>query len=627
MASTVTTEMKLEGDTEAVRRWNEWIDELIASNKELEELERRTREAADADAEWQRSLEETEGRIHDAREAVNDWIESIAAMVAAYVTLRKAKEVVVESVEEALDSDDAWKTLSATLEVTGRRVDETTESIAQLAKETAELTRFQDGHVVKAASLISIYGRLSDESMPRVLKLSEDMARLFGRDLASQATILGRALESPTTATRTLRQAGVTLTEAVEQQIKKMVEAGDVAQAQEVILTELEAKFAGLADTLGDDLTDRLERLQNRTLQVEGAFGETLLPTLDRVIEVGELAGEVALKVAQSLDDADTTGLEDLFTRLEESIIDLGDQLIENRDAWQEWIDGGVLAINTVDELDRRFGGLVRTVNGLFTNLSDVTEGFGTIFSEDLFKALELLPEASRQHLAGEDTKEIEKQFEEHIRRAFNGAPKEEDPKRKTLREQLEEDRKADAEAKKRRDEERTQAKKDAEEQREALKKKQEAEEAAAASKKRFDEAFKRSAEATDRAFEAKMRERERADATAKREAARAEEAERKRIERALDDARKAEEKAAEKKAKEEAKGFQASILGLTDLHRRISAGAASTPEKDIEKAVVKAGVDVVGELKGVGGVLRDIDAGMRRAEERDKKRKEGTLA
>ena len=63
----------------------------------------------------------------------------------------------------------------------------------------------------------------------------------------SNAIALGKAMEDPIKGLTALRRSGTVFTEDQQKLIKSLVETGDVAGAQEVILAELESQYGGVA--------------------------------------------------------------------------------------------------------------------------------------------------------------------------------------------------------------------------------------------------------------------------------------------------------------------------------------------------------------------------------------------
>ena len=77
---------------------------------------------------------------------------------------------------------------------------------------------------------------------------SVNLSARLGQDLQSSAIQVGKALNDPIKGVTALQRVGVSFTAQQREQIKAMVEAGNVAGAQGIILGELEKQFGGAAE-------------------------------------------------------------------------------------------------------------------------------------------------------------------------------------------------------------------------------------------------------------------------------------------------------------------------------------------------------------------------------------------
>src|SRR3990172_3431571 len=81
-----------------------------------------------------------------------------------------------------------------------------------------------------------------------------------------------------------LRRVGVQLNDQQEEQIKVMMEAGDVAGAQGIILAELQKEFGGSAEAAGKTFAGQLDILRNSLLNVAEGVGMSLMPILQKLM-------------------------------------------------------------------------------------------------------------------------------------------------------------------------------------------------------------------------------------------------------------------------------------------------------------------------------------------------------
>jgi hypothetical protein len=110
-----------------------------------------------------------------------------------------------------------------------------------------------------------------DEATKRVL----DLSSALGKDLGSAATLVGKALSNPEKGLAALAKAGVAFSESQTKIIKNLVDTGQRAQAQGLILDELEKKFGGAAEAARNNFNGALTAVKNSLgdlLEVKGGL-------------------------------------------------------------------------------------------------------------------------------------------------------------------------------------------------------------------------------------------------------------------------------------------------------------------------------------------------------------------
>ena len=140
--------------------------------------------------------------------------------------------------------------------------------------------------------MLLTFTKIGKAIFPQATEAALDMAQKFGGDATSQAVILGKALNDPIKGISALTRIGVQFTDAQKEQIKSMVEAGDVAGAQKVILGELQTEIGGVARAAGTTLSGKLEILKNKFGNIKEEIGGALIPVItDLVTKVSDGIG------------------------------------------------------------------------------------------------------------------------------------------------------------------------------------------------------------------------------------------------------------------------------------------------------------------------------------------------
>jgi hypothetical protein len=89
------------------------------------------------------------------------------------------------------------------------------------------------------------------------------MSAVFGQDLSSSVTQLGKALENPTEGLSALRRVGISFTQTQRDLIDGFVETGQQAETQRVILDALEQQVGGAGAAEATGLIGATNRLSD----------------------------------------------------------------------------------------------------------------------------------------------------------------------------------------------------------------------------------------------------------------------------------------------------------------------------------------------------------------------------
>ncbi len=138
------------------------------------------------------------------------------------------------------------------------------EELKAQAEDLAKVTLFDDDSTKGAQALLLTFKNIKTEVFDQAIPLAQDLSTAFGQDLKSSAIQLGKALDDPIRGVTALRRVGVSFTEDQQKMIKSLVETGDVAGAQRLILAELETEVGGSARAAAEAGLGAFHVLQNR---------------------------------------------------------------------------------------------------------------------------------------------------------------------------------------------------------------------------------------------------------------------------------------------------------------------------------------------------------------------------
>lgn len=140
----------------------------------------------------------------------------------------------------------------------------TRSSLDGLATEMQRTTVIGDDLVKEAEAILLTFDKVRGEGFERTIKVAADLSARLGTDLKTAVRQVGLALQDPTTGLIALRRSGIAFSESQKDLIKKLVDTGQAAKAQQIILGELERRFAGSAAAARNTLGGALAGLKNQ---------------------------------------------------------------------------------------------------------------------------------------------------------------------------------------------------------------------------------------------------------------------------------------------------------------------------------------------------------------------------
>ena len=169
----------------------------------------------------------------------------------------------------------AEKRLEAGLKATGNAVGYTAKELKKYASALQEVTLFGDEVTLGAMARLSAYTNVTGEVFKKTIALAQDLATVMDTDLNAAAVKLGKALNTPGKGLDELREAGIAFTETQIAGIQKLVEKGDIYNAQMEILNEIYGHVGGAAKEMASD-TDNAFAAVTQLKNTWGDFMESI---------------------------------------------------------------------------------------------------------------------------------------------------------------------------------------------------------------------------------------------------------------------------------------------------------------------------------------------------------------
>ncbi len=171
------------------------------------------------------------------------------------------------SIDAYMEQEKADAHLAAVLKSTGNTIGYTIEQLKGMAGALQKQTAYGDEAVEGAQALLLTFTNIGKKVFPDALSIVLDMSTALGQDLKSSAIQVGKALQDPVLGVTALRRVGVNFSKSQMEVIKKLVETGKVAKAQEIIMKELRKEFGGMAKA-------EVNTLEGKIKQLKAVFGD-----------------------------------------------------------------------------------------------------------------------------------------------------------------------------------------------------------------------------------------------------------------------------------------------------------------------------------------------------------------
>jgi hypothetical protein len=187
---------------------------------------------------------------------VRGQVQGLLAGIAVAATIQK---IIASTVE----AENAIRQLEARLRSTGGVAGVTSQELQSLAKELQAVTTYTADAILGMQGVLLTFQNIRGENVEAATRAVLDLSAALGQDLQSSAAQVGRALNDPLKGITALQKIGVTFSTSQKQLIKSLVDAGNIAAAQGVILKQLSVAYGGAAVAAGNTLGGALQQLKN----------------------------------------------------------------------------------------------------------------------------------------------------------------------------------------------------------------------------------------------------------------------------------------------------------------------------------------------------------------------------
>jgi hypothetical protein len=182
------------------------------------------------------------------------------------------------------------------------------EGLEDLAIRQENKTLFRHDQTMGAEAVLltfsKIRGKIYDEAIPAI----QDLTTRFGGDLATNARMVGKALNEPGQALLNLRRMGIQFSDSQTKNIKNLVKTGHQYEAQLIILAKLNEKFGGSAEAAAKAGIGPMQQLGNKFHTLSETLGENMAPNMNKFADsIGKVVDHfrdfIKIPVADKIND------------------------------------------------------------------------------------------------------------------------------------------------------------------------------------------------------------------------------------------------------------------------------------------------------------------------------------
>lgn len=242
--------------------------------------------------------------IGKMQQTLSGLVRQFAPAVAGLASIAGVINTIKKSVDAAANAESVVTRLNTAIIATGGAAGKTTEELRTMAREYSKAFGIEDEAIMESQTVLLRFGKVQNEVFDRATKDMIDMSQQMGTGLSSAATMLGRALESPTNGMLLLRRAGVVFSSEQQEVIKTLAETGRLSEAQGKILDALEGKFKGAAAAVRNTFSGSLAAAKVEIGELMEALGQTLIPVIQKVTEWIATNGESFTEMAKTVGTA-----------------------------------------------------------------------------------------------------------------------------------------------------------------------------------------------------------------------------------------------------------------------------------------------------------------------------------
>lgn len=192
-----------------------------------------------------------------------------------------------EGIEAYEQLHQAQAQVNAGLESTRFAAGLVAKDLENMASKFAMASKYSRTELTGLQSILLTFPSITKDTFPEATQIIMDMSTRLGQDLKSSAIQVGKALQDPEHGITALRRVGVNFNDTQSEVIKKMAQTGQAAEAQKMILQELNTEFGGsAAAAFNADPLAKYNKMMGSMKMAMGDLGMSILEEIQPALLV-----------------------------------------------------------------------------------------------------------------------------------------------------------------------------------------------------------------------------------------------------------------------------------------------------------------------------------------------------
>ena len=216
------------------------------------------------------------GKIGKSAKGMSGMLKGAAGAMVAFLGVRQLIAGTKSVLRAHAEQVKAERKLETALNATGYAAGFNAKELKTYAAELQEISIYGDEAIMTGMSLMATFKNISGDHFKAATVLAQDMAYAMDVDLKSSIIQVGKAMNDPIKGVGALSRVGVQFTEQQKNMIKTLVESGQVAKAQKIILRELAGQFGGQSTEAVGTFDGQVKQLSNAWGDAKESLGKYL---------------------------------------------------------------------------------------------------------------------------------------------------------------------------------------------------------------------------------------------------------------------------------------------------------------------------------------------------------------